>query len=197
MPQAVAVAGAFRAETAERNGRTICNDTFLLRPSMPSYAAQMLIGKKDDAGQGIIPTHQLYFSQQTSPSWTLIEETVDRPDSTGVRKKVHWTTSEDHALEDGLLLLGIHLFKDGELLRIAEESLARTSVDIFNPDQQFGEHLLAKLRARCRDVSGELTCVLTLFVDSVLTGQARMLNDYAMDIELCLSPVLHQTSVRI
>jgi hypothetical protein len=168
-----------------------------MRPFMPSYAAQMLIGKKDDAGQGIVPTQLLYFSQQNPLSWTLVEETVDQQDAAGPRERVRWTTSEDHALENGLLLLGIHLFKDGELLRLAGESLSSPDVDIFDPDQQFDEHLMAKLHARCREVSGDFTCVLTLFVDSVLTGQTRMLNDYAMDIELCLSPVLHQTSVRI
>lgn len=163
---------------------------------MPSCTAQMLIGRKATPGVGLEPTHLMLFAPQEN-NWTLIALPDSQSEGTSAAKKITWTTSEEHAIEDGLLMAAVYLFEDGDLLQLIKESTSSPVVDISDPSKQFGEHVLAQLRNRCRNVEGDISIVLTLFADSVLLGQARNLNEFAMDIEVCLSPVLHQTSVRI
>jgi len=163
---------------------------------MRSYAAYALIGKRDEAGKGVIPSHLMFYSQQGTPSWTLVQVRKAGAESSP-RKDICWTTTEEHALEDGLLLLGMHVYRAPELLDLPGERLASPDVDTVDPAGQFGEQLLAKLRERCRRVSGPEKCILTVYVESPLVNQWRMVDDYAMDVELCLPLALHQTSVRI
>lgn len=157
---------------------------------MRSVTAHMLVGTRSEEGGAIKPSALLYFSEEEPPVWHLHSVVAKE------EKEISWITRNERALEDGLLLVGLHLLRDPELLRLAGEAEIAKGESV-DPEALFGAHFLGKMHERCQQLSGELSIVFTIHEGSMLAGSLRILEDYSFNLELCTSRTLHQTSVRI
>ncbi len=108
---------------------------------MASRTAQILIGRPDPYHDGIYPTHVMYLAENSRPVWLLepvgrglAGATSDQPDDEEVplwtTEPVVWVPSRpEHILEDGLLLLAVHVLRDQDRGRVGGVAPAEASAD--------------------------------------------------------------------
>lgn len=112
-------------------------------------------------------------------------ENVFGTESVDIEKTV-WIPTIEHALEDGLLMVALHVLKDGEITNLAEKYFGNKGVDRAELYKDVSEAQLAELHGKTRAVQGDCKVVITTFRDSVLEQQLTVLKHYKMDLEACV-----------
>ena len=141
---------------------------------MMTFKVQILVGfAEGHEKEGIIPQQSLWLIENAGdmPIWVLKEQDIT------------WMVKEEDMLESGLLMAGIFMRKDPELVALANEYLPRfdhTQLDIDISEENL-EMLFAKNRELCW---GKL--IVTVFDGSNVFSQLSVLEDYSMDVEVCI-----------
>jgi len=151
---------------------------------MATLTAQIFVGRTHPNHGGINPTHQLFFSENDRPAWILMPENVFGRGSVELDRTV-WIPTVEHALEDGLLMVVLHILKDEEVLNLAENHFGNQGVDRAELYQDISKPQLRELHEKCRSVSGDFKIILTTFKDSLLKQQLPVVEKYRMDVEVC------------
>ncbi len=100
--------------------------------------------------------------------------------------KTIWIPTAEHALEDGLLMIALHVLKDRELVNLSEKHFGNMGVDQAELYKDIGGPQLAELREKTRAVRGDYKVVITTLRDSALEQQLTVLKHYKMDVEVCV-----------
>jgi hypothetical protein len=148
---------------------------------MGTFTAQILVGSGHPNHDGIEPSHRLYLSENSRPSWILLPETLGGLGGS----KVTWIPTVENTLEDALLMIGIHVVRDPELVEMAGlyiRSEENNWVVVYEDTDP--EHLKL-LYQKCRDLANTYKLVVTVLRGSSIEGQLKVLGDYKMDVEVC------------
>lgn len=147
-----------------------------------TITAQILVGQGHPYHDGIEPSHRLYLSENSRPSWILVPENWGG----GLEgSKVTWVPTVENSLEDALLMIGIHVVKDPELVALASQFIRSKENNWVVVYEDVDPENLFHLYRRCRELANTFKLVITIMRGSLLETQLKVLEDYQMDVEVC------------
>lgn len=169
---------------------------------MASKTAQIAVGQAGRYHGGIYPTHTLWLSENSRPAWILEPTGWDLGGGTlapEAEESDAWTTEPvcwvpggpEHILEDGLLLIAVHVLRAEPVLEFVRERLpALEEIRVPFKDKPveldaMPKNLLAKLRRRCAQLDLHYKLVVTVLEGSSIRGQLPVLDRYPMEVEVC------------
>jgi hypothetical protein len=147
---------------------------------MGTITAQILLGQNHPYEGGLLQVEStLYLTENGVARWTLY--------SAGDKKPVAgWIPTPETMLEDGLLLLGLHVWKD--LLLLEHASQVFTSplgmIDMLSEDTISNEDRW-KLHRRCESILNGRNLVFTVLEGSSISKQLGIINKYTFEAEVC------------
>jgi len=149
---------------------------------MGTITAQILVGSGHPNHDGIEPSHRLYLSENSRPSWSLIAETVSGGPA---GSKVTWIPTLENTLEDALLMIAIHVVRDPEIVELAGQfirSQENNWVVMYEDVDPVHRELLYQ---RCRALDNTYKLVVTVLRGSSIYEQLKVFGEYKMDLEIC------------
>lgn len=153
---------------------------------MGTFTAHLLVGQSHPNDGGIIGvSHQLYLSENSFPTWSLESVQIRGLQEGPPCKPILWIPTLEYMLEDALLMIAIYVQKDPELLRMANKHgfALGDRVELYQdiPDDQ-----LQLMRERVKQMNHGYKLLLTVHQGSTISGQIERLENYSMDIEVCM-----------
>jgi len=154
---------------------------------MATFTSQILIGQKHSYDGGIINiTHTLYLSENSRPAWILsptdgFKEKEQNP------LRITWIPTLENMLEDALVMIGLYVVKDKELIRLANQSFKQPNKDFVELYDDIQSEDLQTLYNRARMIEGSHKIILSVFQGSTILQQLPALIHYQNDIEVCKS----------
>lgn len=150
---------------------------------MAVVTAQMLIGHGHHTHGGLEPTHYLFLSENGRLAWILVPENLSL-DEKSPHRKIIWLPTEEHTLEDGLLMAAIHVLQDEGLISAARDAFRNP--DLFALQILKGVAAPARefLYSRCRQVPFHGKIILSIFGGSGLIPQLPRLKEYQVDVDV-------------
>ena len=83
---------------------------------MATFTCQILIGKKHSYDSGIINiSHTLYLSENSRPA-LILSPTEEFTANKQVQQKITWIPTLENMLEDALVMIGLYVLKDQQLI---------------------------------------------------------------------------------
>jgi hypothetical protein len=149
---------------------------------MGTVTAQILVGSGHPNHDGIELTHRLYLSENSRPAWILLPENLAGGVGGG---KVTWIPTFENTLEDALLMIGIHVVKDPEIVDMASQFIRCEENNWVVVYEDVDPEHLNLLYQRCRDLDNTLKLVVTVLRGSAIEEQLKVLAGYKMDLEVC------------
>ena len=153
---------------------------------MATLTAQIIVGRGHPNDDGIIPTHQIFLSENSRPAWVLKPENTLSARMVGPRKVV-WIPTLENMLEDALLMVAIHIVRDEGVVRLAKQFCADFDATRLQLYDDFNEEQRKELYLKCRKVSDYPKLIVSTFKRSHIENQLSILREYSMDIEVCPS----------
>ena len=96
---------------------------------MGTFTAQILIGQKHTYESGIINiTHTLYLTENGRSAWILSpwdEFSTNKENQI----KITWIPTLENMLEDAMVMIGLYVLKDKELIALANQYFQRQYTD--------------------------------------------------------------------
>ena len=151
---------------------------------MATLTAQILIGSPHPNDDGIIPSHYLLFSENSAPSWELVEANINQVNNEKLPKIV-WIPTAENMLEDGLLMAAIHVLKNQEILEMAKDYTIKIESERLEIYSDLDEEQRNKLYKKCREFSEFPKLIISVFRSSSIERQLAILEKYKMDVEVC------------
>ncbi len=151
---------------------------------MGVYTSQILVGHANRNDGGIIPSHVLYLSEDNRPAW-LMEQTDLWNKTKENINGITWIPTLENVFEDALLMIGLYILKDDQLLDAAHKyfkSDINGKVELYD-DIEIEN--LKKLYDICRSLKYQYKIVITIFGSSSIEGNLKVLEKYGMDVEIC------------
>jgi hypothetical protein len=164
---------------------------------MADVTAQIIVGGVNPWGGGIKPTHMLWLSENGRSAWQLQPRGRDiggwRVDELPEERLPSWTTEEivwvpdgpDNILEDGILMIAIHVLRDAAVVDLASTLLPVLLEERFNELEKMSDESLLELRDQCRKITMDYKLVVTVLEHSSLGEQLDRLEGYAVEVEVC------------
>ncbi|HBI56351.1 MAG TPA: hypothetical protein DG577_07015 [Firmicutes bacterium] len=149
---------------------------------MGTITAQILVGSGHPYHDGIAPSHRLYLSENSRPSWILVPENWGGGSG---GNKVTWIPTLENSLEDALLMIGIHVVKDPELVELASQYISSKENNWVVVYEDADPENLSLLYQRCRALENTFKLVITVMRGSLIEAKLKVLEDYKMDVEVC------------
>ncbi|TAJ44059.1 hypothetical protein [Methanofollis fontis] len=163
---------------------------------MGTITAQILVGSPHPYHDGLMPTHQVFLSENSRPAWVLTRPGLAPPLHTrpprgeeGPRRHPHrritWIPGgPGHILEDALVMIAYHVIRDPGVVALADDSIGgiggeRLSLDAASDD------CLEEIRGRCRQVENWPKLILSAFQGSSVLSQLPVIERYPMEVEVC------------
>jgi hypothetical protein len=172
---------------------------------MATVTAHFLVGREHPMNEGVLPTHQLFLSENSVPSLILrplepltrvYEDRGDRPrlllgespgpDAAGVAPLAHWHPTVERMLEDALLLLALHVVRSAPLLKAARAVFPRGDIESAAL-YDVVEAARLDLYEQARQIATPLKLVLTVLRGCYLVKQLDRLDRYPFTCEVCVS----------
>lgn len=144
---------------------------------MGTITAQILVGNEHQFHGGIIPTHVVYLSENSRPAWIL--DIVDMFNEETKKKFVRWIPTVENTLEDAMLLIGIHVIKDEQIIKLAKEFCKVDNLNDLEVYEAFSNEDLGTLYNHMRESMIEYSIALTVFNESHIMEQVKILNTYS------------------
>jgi hypothetical protein len=164
---------------------------------MGTFTAQILVGHPHQNHSGIIPSHALFLSENSTPAWVLVPQQLFKLERGKRRPRgpITWIPSApDYILEDAFLMIGIHILKHRQLATLAKQCIVSE-----NPDRVFLYEVDAKhldeMRGLCRTLDIAYKIVITVLEGTSIAHQLGVLEDYQMDVEVCMMRYKREYSV--
>jgi hypothetical protein len=159
--------------------------------------AQMLVGTN-----GTRPADVLWLSENGQAYWVLQEvRRAGDSDSPAegsdagkfrnqhpcaLRREIVWVPEgPQNILEDGLLLVGLHVLRAEALLELVRTTAPSLLEKEASELEETDSSILADLRTRCRQITIDRKLVLTVLHGSTVRQQLHLLERYRMEIEVC------------
>ena len=151
---------------------------------MGTLTAQILIGSPHPNNDGIIPSHYLFLSENSAPSWSLVKENVDNEDKNKYPNIV-WLPTVENMLEDGLLMVAAHVLKNHEILEMAKDYTNQIESKRLELYSDLDDGQRNNLYQKCRELSKFPKLIISVFRSSSIETQLAVLEKYDMDVEVC------------
>jgi len=119
---------------------------------MGTLTANILIGSPHPNKDGIIPSHYMFLSENSAPSWTLVKENVDNEDKNKYPNIV-WLPTVENMLEDGLLMVATHVLKNHEILEMAKDYTNQIESKRLELYSDLDDGQRNNLYQKCRELS--------------------------------------------
>ena len=152
---------------------------------MSTITAQILVGSPHPNKDGIIPSNYLFLSENSAPGWVLVRENIDNEEKDIISKKIVWLPTTEKMLEDGLLMVAIHVLKNQEILEMANEYTSKIEAERLELYSDFDELQRNNLYQKCRILSEFPKLIISVFRNSSIERQLAVLEKYSMDVEVC------------
>jgi hypothetical protein len=153
---------------------------------MSTVTATILVGSAHQNHTGIIPTHQLLLTENSRPAWSLFDM------HSGNRRSV-WVPTVEDMLEDGLLMVGLLVVQDEELIAAARGFRGGYS-DRVEMYDDIDESERRRLHELCRGLGPITKLVVTVLEGSSLARQLAVLRRYQFGVEVCPSVYQRESS---
>ncbi len=150
---------------------------------MSTVTAQILVGQPHTYHGGIGPTHYLFLLENSKPVWVLANENISR--YTRVRR-IRWIPTIRNMLEDALLMIGVHVIKDKELIDMAMSFNLDYKKPMIELYSTFSDEQLNKLYKKCKEIENFPKIVVVALNESTIKGQLDILEKYKMDVNVCV-----------
>ena len=151
---------------------------------MGTLTANILIGSPHPNKDGIIPSHYMFLSENSAPSWTLVKENVDNEDKNKYPNIV-WLPTVENMLEDGLLMVAAHVLKNHEILEMATDYTKKIESERLELYSDLDDAQRNNLYQKCRELSKFPKLIISVFRSSSIETQLAVLEKYDMDVEVC------------
>jgi hypothetical protein len=155
---------------------------------MSTMTAQLLIGEAHPYDGGINPTHSIFLSENSVPRFILssLQSSED---------KVIWLPTVEHMLEDALLMVALHVWKDEKLLQMAKQFFRKNKTNHILLYEDIDAKALELMRERTRQLDGYGKITISVFRGSTVHNQVAVLKGYRMDVEVCMPIYVREYSV--
>jgi hypothetical protein len=162
---------------------------------MGTFTAQILIGQGHPYHDGIGPSHYLFLSENSRPAWILVPQNIFDGGQRVVKPKITWIPTIENMLEDALLMTALYVWRDEELCNMARrhfKNKRKNRVELYKDIEP--EHLQAMYqRSRSLEIGGKI--IVSVFEYSTILNQLKVLEQYKMDMEVCVSKYFRSRSV--
>lgn len=142
--------------------------------------------------RGYSPDAPAWLSENDSPGRAPYaepaQEAEDRETPSWTEERVVWIPSApEHILEDGVLLIAVHVLWGEEAARDVVEELGVPELLDFDflELEKMPKDALADLRTRCAEIDLDCKLVVTVLESSSVRGQLSALECYPMEFEVC------------
>jgi len=164
---------------------------------MASMTAQLVVGHSDMYHGGIYPTHIVWLSENSRPAWVLEAamrdssgapgaDPKDQDQPTWTQERVTWVPSApEHILEDGLLLIALHVLRDESVLELAKSRLPALFEGEWLDLTKLEADALSELREQCSRSELAYKLIVTVLGGSALEEQLPILEQFPMEVEVC------------
>ena len=151
---------------------------------MSTVTAQILVGTPHQNHGGIQPTHFLYLTENSNPAWILYPTDVFSEPLKEIKRTI-WIPSVENMLEDGLLLIAIHVLKHEEICNLANKYFNNKTDDRAFLYEDIKEKDRFELYEKCGEIDNIYKAVLTVLEGSTIMRQLPVLENYKIDVEVC------------
>ncbi len=83
---------------------------------MATFTAHILVGHSHPNHGGISPSHALFLSENSRPTWILIPLGLPGSESTTGHNSITWVPTVEHMLEDALLMIAVHVLQERSIV---------------------------------------------------------------------------------
>lgn len=152
---------------------------------MAMMTAQILIGSVHPNHDGIGPSHYLFLSENSRPAWLLVEQNVFMS-SKKRDTKIVWIPTVESMLEDALLMIAVHVLKDQGIVEVIKSFNKAALSDRLEMYDSLEEAERKLLYEKCRTITSFPKLVVSVFRGSTIMSQLPVLENYTMDVEVCV-----------
>ncbi|WCK55161.1 hypothetical protein PP175_04015 [Aneurinibacillus sp. Ricciae_BoGa-3] len=153
---------------------------------MATITAHALIGQTHPYDGGVTNvSHQMSLTENSVARWTL-----SRIGDT--KNAIRWMPNPQSMLEDGLLMIGLFVVAEPELVAEAERLLGPLNELEMMPSDS---NILQVLHSRNRQLKPDIKVAFAIYEGSSLMGQYPVLEHYSgWDAEVCVSKMRRENS---
>jgi hypothetical protein len=147
-----------------------------------TVTAQILVGQGHPNHGGIDPSHAALLFENDRPGWRLLplHPEEDSP-------RIGWTPTTEHMLEDGLLMIAVHVWQPPTLVQALREEVSEGQMATLELYRDMDSPKLQHLHEECRAGSySQQKVVLTVLEESSIRQQLDVLEGYEIDMEVCI-----------
>lgn len=152
---------------------------------MGTITAQILIGEAHPNHGGIYPTHVLYLSENSRPSWILTEHNI-LVESDRNQKAMIWVPTVENMLEDALLMISCYVTKNPLITAAVSPNLNKIKEPWVQMYEVFEKDELAHLYVLNKEISSRYKIVMNVFEGSTILQQLHVLEEYGMEVEVTI-----------
>ena len=145
---------------------------------MTSMTAHLLVST-EDREQGFFPSHQLCLYEGPLPLWRLTAI-----DATPEAALAVWVPTVEHTLADALLMVGLHVVRDANLLELAARSIRRPHYERIDVCGDIEPRDAEMLREASRKIAPRYHLLLTARDRSHVWAHVDELRRYATSFEI-------------
>lgn len=163
---------------------------------MATMTAQILVGMAHPYDGGINPEYYMYLSENGVARWTIIDENIShRHIGSGDQRIAQWIPTIEHMLEDALIMIGIYIEKDEILIGLAKQFFNGEVPRMAELYKEVSEKALGMMRDRARELNFSNKIILSIFNGSTIARQLPVLENYKIDVEVCVPVYLREYNV--
>ena len=146
---------------------------------MGTFTAQILVGGSHPNHGGIIPSHMLLLSENSRPAWVLNAMNI-WGDKVEEQKAITWIPTIENMLEDALLMIGLYVVKDQELVNAAGQVFCNKDKYRVELYEDITKEDLQRLYQRNQQLTATYSIAVSTFGGSTIDGQLKVLEKYNM-----------------
>jgi hypothetical protein len=162
---------------------------------MSTFTCQILVGQKHSYDGGIINiSHTLFLSENSRPAWVLSPTNMFN-DAKNPQPPKTWIPTIENMLEDALVMIGLYILKDDQLITLANQNFCDINKDFIECYDDIQSADIQELYKHARKIQSSHKIVISVFQGSSILKQLPILKQYQNDIEVCKSIYTKENSL--
>ena len=159
---------------------------------MGTFTAQILVGKSHPYHGGIIPSHEIYLSENDRPAWILEANSCNKQiDDAEDMKRIIWTPTLENLLNDAMLMIALYIIKDSSVVELSKKHFKNNDSIRVQLYEDISKECLEELYKQSKFVMYPVKVILSVFIGSSLINHVTRLSEYMIDYEICMPRKMH------